>query len=375
MAGITNKPAGKAPRGGKGAAAKGSAPEKAPEKVDAKKAPPPDEKPARRRRLGWLWLILLILALGGAWAWFQYLAEYPARFARLEAGAERIEELQLKLAELERQRAEDAASLANEAQYARLAAERTREALEVRLAAAERGLEAIGSEPAGQQIAWRLDAADRLLALADRQNRFARDYEGAALAVREALEMLQQVGDPRYGGLRSELEEQARALERIPARDIEGVVVRLGALLSRIEGLNPVARPQSPAAQPAEALPEEGWDRALASARRALRALITVRRADSGAGPLLTESDTEMLRRLLAAELHLARLAYIQGDLQAYSAALVAARARLARLYAPDDADVADTLGDIDELLELGQKRDTPDIAAALERMRALRAD
>lgn len=375
MAGTTNKPTGKAPRGGKGAAAKGSAPEKAPDKVDAKKAPPPDEKPARRRHLGWLWLILLILALGGAWAWFQYLAEYPARFARLETGAAQIEELQLKLAELERQRAEDAASLANEAQYARLATERTREALEVRLAAAERALEAIGSEPAGQQMAWRLDASDRLLALADRQNRFARDYEGAALAVREALEMLQQVGDPRYGGLRAELEEQARVLERIPARDIEGVVVRLGALLSRVEGLNPATTPKSSAAEPAEDLPEEGWDRAVASARRALQSLITVRRADSGAGPLLKDTDTEMLQRLLAAELHLARLAYIQGDLQAYSAALVAARARLARLYAPDDAEVADTLADIDELLELGQARDTPDIAAALQRMRALRAD
>ena len=371
MAGTTNKPAGKASRSGKGAAAKGGAPEK----VAAKKAPAQDEKPARRRRLWWLWLIPLVLAAAGAWAWFQYLAEYPARFAQLEAGAAQLEQLELKLAELERRRAEDAASLANEAQYARLAAERTREALEVRLAAAERGLEAIGSEPAGQQIAWRLDAAGRLLALADRQNRFARDYEGAALAVREALEMLQQVGDPRYGGLRAELEEQARVLERIPARDIEGVVVRLGALLSRIEGLNPATRPQSPAAQPAEDLPEEGWDRALASARRALRTLISVRRADSGAGPLLTETDTEMLRRLLAAELHLARLAYIQDDLQAYSAALVAARARLGRLYAPDDADVADTLADIDELLELAQTRDTPDIAAALERMRALRAD
>ena len=377
MARTKTNPAGNAPQTGKSAAGKGRAPRKTPAKAAREKAPAQQDKPAARRRLWWLWLIPLVLAAGGAWLWFQYLAEYPSRIDRLEAEVAELAELETRIAEMERRRAEDAALLAAEAQDARRAAERVRDALEVRLSAAERSLEAMGSQPAGQQVGWRLDAAGRLLALADRQNRFARDYEGAALALREALELLEQAGDPRYGGLRAELEEQARALERIPARDIEGVVVRLGALLSRIEGLRPAGRPASTeaAAAAAQELPDEGWDRALASTRRALRSLITVRRTDSGVGTLLTETDTQTLQRLLAAELHLARLAYIQGDLQAYSAALVAARGRLVRLYAPGDADVADTLADIDALLELGQAPDTPDIAASLQRMRALRSD
>ena len=381
MAATKTNPAGKAPKPSSGAARKaasasgpkGKAASGSP--TAGKVAAAEKRKPAGRRSYWWLWLIPLIAAGAVAWLWFQYLADLPSRVNQLEVRAGEFGELEFKLEELERRRVEDAALLAADAQAARLAAERVRDGLEVRLAAAERGLEAMGSQTAGQQVRWRLDAADRLLALADRQSRFAREYEAAALAIREALELLSQVGDPRYGVLSAELQEQARVLERMPARDIQGVVVRLGALLSRVEGLDPNLKPTTADSLHAEELPDDGWERAVASTRRALRSLITVRRTDSGVATLLTEGDTEALQRLLAAELHLARLAYIQGDLQAYSAALVAARGRLSRLYATADPDVADTLADIDELLELGRSPQTPDIAASLQRFRAIRSD
>ena len=371
MAGAKSNPPGKAAKPKAGAAKKTASTGGPPAKADSPKA----GKAAPRRRLWWLWLIPLIVAAAGAWLWYEYLADLPSRIAELEEEAAEIGQLEARLEELELRRDNDAARQAADAQAARLAAERVRDALEVRLAASERALEALGSRPAGQQLRWRLDAADSLLALADRQNRFARDHQGAALAVREALELLAQVGDPRYGALRAELQEQARALERMPARDIQGVVVRLGALLARVEGLEPDLRPTAGQASDAAELPGQGWERALASTRRALRSLITVRRTEGSVDTLLADTDTETLQRLLAAELHLARLAYIQGDLQAYSAALVAARGRLSRLYAGDDPDVSDTLADIDELLELAQGREAPDIASSLQRLRNIRAD
>ena len=371
MAGKKSNPAGAAPTTADGAAEKDASPGKSPRQAAPESAPAPEEKTVRRRRYGWLWLIPLILLAAGAWLWFQHLRHYPQRMDRLEADVERIAALELEIAELERERAEETA----DARAARLAGDRDREALAIRLTAAERSLEALGGRPVLEQSRWTLDAADRLLALADRQSRFARDHEGAASAVREALRLLAEVGDPRYGVLRAELQEQARALERIPPRDIQAVVVRLGALLSRVEGLEPVTRPETSAPAPMEALPDDGFRRAVASIRRALRSLVTVRRSEEGVDTLLTQSDTQALRQLLAAELHLARLAYIQGDLPAYSAALVASRARLARLHSPANPDVADTLSDIDELLELGRSPDTPDIAASLERLRSIRSD
>ena len=371
MAGAKPNSAGKAAKP-KAGAAKKAASTTGP---SAKAEPPEKGKPSARRRLWWLWLIPLIVAAAGAWLWYEYLAELPSRITQLEAEAAAIGQLEERIEELERRRDEDAARQAADAEAARFAAERVRDALEVRLAASERALEALGSRPAGQQQRWRLDTADSLLGLADRQSRFARDYEGAAQAIGEALELLAQVGDPRYGALRAELQEQARALVRMPARDIEGVVVRLGALLSRVEGLKPDLRPSAGEAPDADELPDEGWERALASIRRALRSLVTVRRTESGVDTLLTDTDTETLQRLLAAELHLARLAYVQGDLQAYSAALVAARGRLSRLYAEDDPDVSDSLADIDELLKLAKGREAPDIASSLQRLRNIRAD
>ena len=371
MAGAKPNSAGKAAKPKAGAAKKAASTASPPAKAE----PPGKGKPSARRRLWWLWLIPLIVAAAGAWLWYEYLAELPSRIAQLEAEAAAIGQLEGRIEELERRRDEDAARQAANAEAARFAAERMRDALEVRLAASERALEALGSRPAGQQQRWRLDTADSLLGLADRQSRFARDYEGAALAIGEALELLAQVGDPRYGALRAELQEQARALERMPARDIEGVVIRLGALLSRVEGLKPDLRPSAGEAPDADELPDEGWERALASIRRALRSLVTVRRTEGGVDTLLTETDTETLQRLLAAELHLARLAYVQGDLQAYSAALVAARGRLSRLYAEDDPDVSDSLADIDELLKLAKGREAPDIASSLQRLRNIRAD
>lgn len=371
MAGAKSNPPGKAAKPKAGAAKKAASISRPPAKAE----PPKTGKRPVRRWLWWLWLVPLIVAAAGVWLWYEYLADLQSRVAELEEEAAAIGQLEAGLEELERRRGEDAAQQAADAQAARLAAERVRDALEIRLAAAERGLEALGSQPAGQQLRWRLDAADNLLALADRQNRFARDHEGAALAVREALGLLAQVGDPRYGALLAELQEQARTLERMPARDIQGVVVRLGALLSRVEGLKPDLQPSASDTPDEAELPEEGWERALASIRRALRTLIAVRRTEGGVRTLLTDTDTETLQRLLAAELHLARLAYIQGDLQAYSAALVAARGRLARLYAADDPDVSDTLADIDELLELARGREAPDIAASLQRLRNIRSD
>ncbi len=371
MAATKSNPAGKAPKSGSGAAKKVAA-----SKKPAGKAGPTEErKPSGRRRYLWLWLIPLIVAGAGAWLWYEYLADLPSKFDQLENRIEAVEELERRLDELEQRRVEDAALQAADAQAGRLAAERVRDALEVRLAGTERGLEALGSQPAGQQLRWRLDAADHLLALADRQNRFARDYEGAALAVREALQLLAEVGDPRYGALQAELQEQARSLERMPARDIQGVVVRLGALVSRVEGLKPNLKPAASDTAGGADLPDRGWERAVASTRRALRSLITVRRTESEVDTLLTDTDMEMLQRLLAAELHLARLAYIQGDLQAYSAALVSARGRLSRLYAPNDEDVTDTLADIDELLELAAARESPDLASSLQRLRSIRSD
>lgn len=370
MAAAKTNPAGKASKtkaGAKGKAASTT-------RTSGKAARPPAEKPAARRRFRWLWLIPLIALAGGAWFGYEYLADWPSRLEELEEKAAAIAEIEDRIDALERRQAEDAARQAADTQSARLAAERVRDALEVRLTASERALESLGSRPAGQQDRWRLDATDQLLALADSQVRFARDYGGAALAVREALELLAQVGDPRYGALRSELREQARGLERMPARDIQAVVVRLGALLSRTEGLRPGLSPGTAGSASAGELPEEGWERAVASTRRALRSLITVRRTDNDVETLLTDADTETLQRLLAAELHLARLAYIQGDLTAYAAALVAARGRLSRLYDPGDADVTDTLADIDELLQLAQRGDAPDIASSLQRLRNLRS-
>lgn len=369
MAGAKSNPPGKPSKPKAGPAKKGDSTGSPAAKADS----PKTGKAAPRRRLWWLWLIPLIVAAAGAWLWYEYLADLPSRMADFEEEVAEIGQLEARLEALEGRRDEDAARQAADAEAARLAAERVRDALEVRLAAAERALEAMGSLPAGQQLRWRLDAADNLLALADRQSRIARDHEGAALAVREALELLAQVGDPRYGAVRAELQEQARALERMPARDIQGVVVRLGALLSRVEGLKPELGPSADETPGAEELPDRGWERALASTRRALRSLITVRRTEGRVDTLLTDTDTETLQRLLAAELHLARLAYIQGDLQAYSAALVAARGRLARLYAGDDPDVSDTLADIDELLELAQGREAPDLASSLQRLRNIR--
>ena len=371
MAGAKSNPPGKAAKPQAGAAKKATSAGSPPAKADSLKT----EKAAPRRRLWWLWLIPLIVFAAGFWLWYDYLAGIPSRVAELEQKVAEIGQLEARLGELESRRDADAAQQAADAEAARRASERVRDALEVRLAAAERALESLGSRPAGQQVRWRLDAADNLLALADRQNRFARDYEGAALAVREALDLLAQVGDPRYGAVRAELQEQARTLERMPARDVQGVVVRLGALLSRVEGLKPDLRPSAGEMPATEELPVRGWQRALASTRRALRSLITIRRTEGSVDTLLTDTDTEMLQRLLTAELHLARLAYIQGDLQSYSAALVAARGRLARLYAGDDPDVSDTLADIDELLELAQGREAPDIASSLQRLRNVRAD
>ncbi|MCY4165249.1 MAG: uroporphyrinogen-III C-methyltransferase [Gammaproteobacteria bacterium] len=344
----------------------------------AKAGSPKSEQAApRKRRLWWLWLWLipLIVAAAGFWLGYGYLAGLPSRVAEIEQQVAEIGPFSARLEAFENRRDKDAAQQAADNEAARRASERLRDALEARLAAAERALESLGGRPAGQQARWRLDEAENLLALAHRQSRFARDYEGAALAVRDALDLLAQAGDLRYGAIQAELQEQARALERMPARDIQGVVVRLGALLARTEGLKPDLGPSLGAASGAEALPGQGWERALASTRRALRSLVTVRRTEGGVNTLLADTDTETLWRLLAAELHLARLAYIQGDLQAYAASLVAARGRLARLYAGDDPEVSDTLADIDELLGLAQGPEAPDIASSLQRLRSIRSE
>lgn len=260
-------------------------------------------------------LIVLLLggiAAGGWWGW-QYYQQL------VKAKSQLAEQVVALNAQLSRQHGETQAALAAlEKKQADLAAEQVRE---------RRVLSDLQS---GGQQQWLLNEARALASLASQRLLLTQDHHAALRLLQAADNVLVRLDTPEVLPAREALAVDMDALRAAAGADVQGAVLRLGALRQQVSALA-VPATEAP---PERDLPDVDlpwWQDALQ------RLPISVHHHE-GPVPLPLNQEQAMLVRLtLDGSLQQAQLALMQGRAKAYQQAIDNARQTVSQWFRVDD--------------------------------------
>ena len=356
-------------------------PKAEPVSVEAK---PPSRASSSRRSagfVGWLALVLaLAAATGTAYLVFDHWrnkssdqksdAELAGLGNALEEGRKSLLELEQRLDNLA---ARDVASVGDLQSLERRLNERSQnfESLPGRVGNLEGSIASLQGISTGARSAWLLAEAEYYMQIANAQLQLAGNPHLAGLALRFADERLLQLADPALTDVRRVLSDELRAIEGMEKPDIEGVTLTLASLAGVVDSL-PLRREVGTLESDAEEVNPElsGLDRALASLKRAVGDVVSVRRTDEAAAPLTAPDAQYFLRANLALQLQAARLALLRNEKEIFEQSLDDASNWLTRYYDADSAPVQSALETITEIRNGMFSISPPDISESLRLLR-----
>jgi uroporphyrin-3 C-methyltransferase len=346
--------------------------------------PPPE--PARPRRgitgfIGWLALILSLGAIAGTgyllfdhWRVGKSTQESDAALAGLNGalGETRnaISDLQQRLDTLAER---ETASVAELQSLERSLNERVREfdSLPGRVGNLEDSISSIQGISTGVRDAWLLAEAEYYMQIANAQLQLAGNPHLAGLALRFADQRLLQLADPALTDIRRALFDELRAIEMMERPDIEGVTLTLASLAGVVDSLPLRQEISVPDADEAQIDPDlSGIDRALASLRRTVGDVVSVRRTDEAIEPLMAPDAQYFLRANLALQLQAARLALLRSEEEIFEQSLDDASAWLTRYYDTETSAVQSALETVAEIRNALFTVSSPDISESLRLLR-----
>tara|TARA_R110001599_G_scaffold119741_7_gene290340 strand:- start:938 stop:2140 length:1203 start_codon:yes stop_codon:yes gene_type:complete len=360
------------------AAAQGATPDKP--------AAPMQTAPATRRSGGAVaWLALLVaLGLGAAAGWvlweaqareaalLQRLAELEAADAPSQAVAVDDSALRAELRALERnvqdtlEQRLDALQPRLQSQAQSMQEQTSRlEALEARLAEQRAELAQLRG---GDRDSWLLAEVEYLLRLANQRLIMAGDTASAQRLLQSADGILRQLDSVGLHPVRRAVAEDLAVLRALPELDLEGLYLRLGALVDQVAGLVIFELPQR--AGEDEAAPAATWQQRLQQGyQQALSTLsnyIVVRRREVPVEALVDPQWEGLLRQNLVMLLQQAQVALLSGNQALYTASLQRARRWLMEFFLADEAAAAAAVRELDDLADEVIAVPLPDISASL---------
>ena len=246
------------------------------------------------------------------------------------------------------------------------------EAVPGQLADVRRRIDALQGGTFDARRDWLVAEAEYYLALANAELTLAANWETARAALRLADERLRELADPAFASIRDLVADEIIALDSVRLADTEGLSFSLGRLAERAEQLP--LRTQAPARFASEATPdasEPGLGRLWQSVKDAFSSLVSIERRAGDVEMALSAEEARLVRRQLAVELQIARLALLGRQDEPYRLSLAAARALLEHDFKADEAEVGGAIALIDELLQLEIAPTPPDISRSLSALRA----
>ncbi len=223
----------------------------------------------------------------------------------------------------------------------------------------------------GARDAWLLAEAEYYMQIANAQLQLAGNPHLASLALSFADERLQQLANPALTEVRRALSDELQAIEVMEKPDIEGVTLTLGSLAGVIDSLPLRQEVDVADSESGEIDPElSGMDRALASLKRAVSDVVSVRRTDEAAAPLTAPDAVYFLRANLGLQLQAARLALLRSEKDIFEQSLDDASDWLTRYYDTDSAPVQGALETIAEIRNGMFSVSPPDISESLKLLR-----
>ncbi len=337
-------------------------------------AAPGNPPPARSGSAfpGWL-ALLLVLALAGGLVWVLLQAQQREHtlLQRLDAlesrsggASEAISASETRLRD-DMTRAASASAAEREAQSAKI------EALSRKLESQAQMLDRFS---ATDEDSWLRAEAQYLLRLANQRVLMARD-PGSALALLQSADgILHDLDDPALYDARAAVAAEIADLRAVPVVDVEGIYLRLSALIDQAGKLKIFQMPEAPVHDTA---PEnaESWQvrlrRGYEQALQKLSDFIVIRRRDVPMQALMDPQWEGLVRQNLRMLLEQAQVALLSGNQTLYGASLERARHWVAQ-FAETDTAAARAMDE--ELVALQQQTievNMPDLSRSLRALDA----
>ena len=342
---------------------------------------------------GALSLVAILFSLGAlaatAWLWWQQqqggsraAAEFGAQSAGLQADIENvqrdIDDLQDEVSALDGRLDESTSRTSQllgssgrtESQIEDLSD--SVDAATARIQGVEKSVDDIRGVSAAARDNWVRAEAEYFLQAANSRLQLARDPQAALAALQAADDRLESLGDPAMFRVRQQLGAEIEALRSVPQPDIEGIAHTLNGLARRVDELPLINSEPEPftsgADEPLEG--ESAMAKAKAAVAGALTSMISVKRTDEEATPLLSRDEEFFLKRNLELQLQTARLALLRGDAANYGESLRTARNWIQTHFLADSATVTSAITTLTELEAEEIAPQLPDISGSLRLLR-----
>ncbi len=360
--------------------------------VDRKTTPDPVAPAGGSSAVAWL-ALLMVLAVAGALGWFwweqqgaatgisQRLQQLEAVLlntspadpeidldARLNASLERLgagwqEQLEAGLAELKSEISE----LGGESSQV----VETIETLQAQLADQRAKLTRLG---AADREAWAVAEAEYLLRLASQRLIMARDAVAAEALLRNVDKILLELDDPGLHAARAAVAADLAAVRAVPVVDVEGIYLRLAALVEQAGKLKIFRLPEEkPKLE--ESVPEEDWQGRLQQGYRAALATLSdyiiIRRRDAPMQALMDPQWEGLVRQNLRMLLEQAQVALLSGNETLYRESLERAQHWVGEFFESDGAAAKAMSREIDRLADVDIAASVPDISRSIQALDA----
>jgi uroporphyrin-3 C-methyltransferase len=330
--------------------------------------------PAKKGSSAIAWLaLLLVLALAGGVGWYvmelqKREAALVERVAEVEALAgtreDKLEQLgqswQQDLQDLQALRAGLAELEGDTQQQARLVQDFDGQLAELR--------GELARFSAVDRDSWLMAEAEYLLRLANQRLIMAGDAESAQILLGSADSILRELDDVSLHDARGAVAADLAAVRAVPRVDVEGIYLRLAAL---IEQAGKLVIFELPDAEPRlEQAPAEGWqDRLQQGYEAALLKLsdyIVIRRRDVPMQTLMDPQWEGLVRQNLRMLMEQAQVALLSGNQVLYAESLQRANHWVAEFFESDEAAARAMAREVDQLADLRISVEMPDISRSL---------
>ncbi len=215
---------------------------------------------------------------------------------------------------------------------------------------------------------WLLAEAEYLLRLANQRLIMTGDVEAAKALLSSADAVLMQLDDVGLHGARAAVAADLAALRAVPRRDVEGVYLRLAALIDQASGLVIFELPDVEA-QP-DAVPAEDWQGRLQqgyeSALLKLSDYIIIRRRDAPIQALMDPQWEGLVRQNLRMLLEQAQVALLSGNQLLYTESLERAEHWVGEFMESDEAAARAIARELAALKSEAVAVQLPDISRSL---------
>ena len=320
-------------------------------------------------------LVALISAAAAGFLWWQYRQFYVALDEADANGQAALTRARAEMVALEdRVTALQEADGGLENNLQRLDGNLSR--IQPRLLEYEERIQAIQGVSFDARRIWLAAEAQYLLSLANNELLLAGRWEGARRALVLADDKLRELANPALTPVREEIAAALQALEGVELPDVEGLSLTLGQLAQRVPELPLRAEDMAnfaPQQGPDDVPP--GLERAWASLKAAIAAMIRIDRRDEPVQRALTSRESELVRWGTQLELAAARLALLRGEQDSFRQSIAAAIGNLSTYFDSGEPTVQSAVELLTQVQGVAVDPPRPDISQPLNTLRRLTAD